>query len=90
MTTFVSLPLSYVTTSVNPSNFHESHIGLFSAHLARSSTFLVFAKDSAGNSCSSFLPATLSADTFCVGESGSIIPVSSSNFFSLSKAASHS
>ena len=90
VTTLESLPLSYVTTSVKPSNFQEIQIGFPSAHFKRSVVFFVLANDNAANSCSSFSPAMLSALTFAVGESGKIVPVSSSKCFNSSKAASHS
>ena len=90
VTTFDNLPLSYVATKVRPSNFHESQMGLPSAHLASSAVLFVLASERAGYSCSSFSPAMLSALTLAVGESGRIVPVSSSKRFSWSKAASHS
>ena len=54
VTTFVSLPLSYVTTSVRPSSFQESQIFLPSAHRTRSSGFFVLARERAAYSCGSF------------------------------------
>ena len=90
VTIFVSLPPSYVTTRVRPSNFHEIQIGWPSAHFTRSSTFFVLARDSAGNSCGSFCPVMSSSDTLAVGLSGRTSPVSSSSPFRRSNMASHS
>ena len=65
-------------------------MGRPSAHFATSATLFVFASDSAANSCGSFCPATSSAETLFVGESGSTTPVSASSAFTWSKRASHS